>query len=156
MTNKMPAEWKKTSKKNSPETLMRNTKDMRRTTTESERQQHQQPEANTWVSVTKERLRVNKKTSSRHERYQLMERHGSVKRRALVPGWSFTVWERLPSSWRKTIICYQLESGASNSGIYTLDSVYAHIHTGMLGYLLTQGRIRTLLVLLRGAVWGIS
>lgn len=155
MTNKMPAEWKKTSKKNSPETLMSNTKDMRRAATESERQQ-QQPEANTWVSVTKERLRVNKKTSCRHERYQLMERHRNVKRRALVPGWSVSVWERLPSSWRKTIIRYQLGSGAPNSGVYTLDSVRAHIHAGMLGYLLTQGRIRTLLVLLRGAVWGIS
>lgn len=37
------------------------------------------------------------------------------------------------------------------------DSVHTHTCThSMLGYLLTQGRICTLLVLLWGAVWGIS
>ncbi len=136
MTNKMPSEWKaskrsceKTPRGDTPETLIRNTKDIRHAPTEAERQR--QPEADTWVGVTKERerLRVNKKTSDRHERperYQLMERQGSVKRRA---GLRFTIWEWLPSGWRNTIICYQLGSGALNSGIYTSNSVHTHTHT---------------------------
>lgn len=82
--------------------------------------------------VRHERLQVSKKTSNRHERterYQLMERQGSVKRRASVAGLRFTLWEWLLSGWRNTIICYHLGSGALNSGTCTLKSAHAHIHT---------------------------
>lgn len=82
--------------------------------------------------VRHERLQVSKKTSNRHERterYQLMERQGSVKRRASVAGLRFTLWEWLLSGWRNTIICYHLGSGVLNSGTCTLKSAHAHIHT---------------------------
>lgn len=82
--------------------------------------------------VRHERLQVSKKTSNRHERterYQLMERQGSVKGRASVAGSRFTLWEWLLSGWRNTIICYQLGSAALNSGTYTLNTVHMHAHT---------------------------
>lgn len=88
-----------------------------------------------------------------------MERLGSVKRRSLFKlsarseiyylrmaiirpkerYYPLSVWIRGPEQW--DIHCEQC------------------VHTRMrsiLGYLLTQGGICTLLVLLRGAVWGIS
>lgn len=137
MTSLMSGEWKaskktheKTTQGDTPGTLVRNTKDIRRASTESERRQ--KPEADTWVCVMKERDRKSirkQATDMKGLKGICWWRDRGVKRRASVPGLRFTIWEWLSSGWRSAIIPYQLGSGAVNSGMYTLSSVDTHTCT---------------------------
>lgn len=160
MTNKMPAE-RKASKKTwenmplgeTPETLIRNTKAIRHTHSSSS----QRPTRET-VSWKSERLQVSKK--------QVTD----------MKGLKGICWWRDRRVWKGETQCqawgllfeksyYQAEGTplsviTLNQGLWAVGNIHwivcTHMCTHTLGYLLTQGRIGTLLVLLRGAERGIS
>lgn len=132
MTNKMQAEWKaskktceKTLQGNTPETLIRNRKDM----THADRVRERAAARGWHVSLCHERARDCKSIRKQATDMKGLKGiswwrgRGDWKKRASVPGLRFTILEWLPSGWRKTIICYQLGSGALNSG-----TVYTHTH----------------------------
>lgn len=82
--------------------------------------------------VRHERLQVSKKTSNRHERterYQLMERQGSVKRRASVAGLRFTLWEWLLSGWRNTYLLSPRIRSSEQRDMHTEKCTCTHTHT---------------------------